>query len=316
MNWLLKTASVEYYFHGTSGLNLQSILAEGLIDHPDKLFSPDYSPRTHEHSIESYGGIYLTQNLMTALSSANRGNRKNKNPNHDAIIVIVKLENKTPHFIMDEDSLPSIQISITEVKKVNANGWWYACWAKDKFDQLDEIADAYLRFFKFYHKLTDTLQPMLENLRPIIKQVAVAHAIWNIALYMKNDWNAKYQFPEFADLDVAQCESDYRRYNSQLTQKARRTIEFMKGEFNNNLRSLQPIYFSGKNKIVAIVRIFDKYSRPDMTGDHNSVIEIIYAQADAKPGLDELEKQYMERIGNNFVIKQTPHKRRLQDIQT
>lgn len=106
MNWYKKAryggAKQErsIWYHGTRGKNLSKILSEGLIAFPkERSWKEDPDASFSAPSRASLGGIYLTQNLMTARSSALR----NKEKNEDMVIVVVEAQPRT--FLLDEDSV-------------------------------------------------------------------------------------------------------------------------------------------------------------------------------------------------------------------
>ena len=90
-------------YHGTHKRNLQSILKQGLIPNPKQREwkeDPDIGPSII--SRQSYEGIYLTENLMTATGSAGR-RTDNSNKEKERIVVVVDIEKATA--IPDEDDL-------------------------------------------------------------------------------------------------------------------------------------------------------------------------------------------------------------------
>ena len=105
MNWYKKAryggAAQErsIWYHGTRGRNLPKILSEGLIAFPKERAWGHSESNFDSPSKASLGGIYLTQNLMTARSSA----IKNKNRNEDMVIVVIEAQPRT--FLMDEDNI-------------------------------------------------------------------------------------------------------------------------------------------------------------------------------------------------------------------
>src|SRR5208337_2478430 len=60
-------AARSIWYHGSSIKNLRSILAQGLIPDPkERAWADDPESSVYTPSRESYGGIYVTQNLLTA----------------------------------------------------------------------------------------------------------------------------------------------------------------------------------------------------------------------------------------------------------
>lgn len=88
------------WYHGSRGQNLDKILSQGLITEPkERAWAEDPSTGFTSPSRSSLGGIYVTQNLMTAISSASRLRKKNEN------LVIVIIEAQPRSFILDEDDI-------------------------------------------------------------------------------------------------------------------------------------------------------------------------------------------------------------------
>jgi RNA:NAD 2'-phosphotransferase (TPT1/KptA family) len=76
MSWykLVKLAAVEYLYHGTSISNLPSVLSEGL----NTQHGLAYDRALDYNTIRTYGGVYFTTNLVTAISSARNANESKK----------------------------------------------------------------------------------------------------------------------------------------------------------------------------------------------------------------------------------------------
>jgi len=94
------------WYHGTRGKNLPSVMSQGLIPDPKKReWAEDPSVGLGNMPRTSLGGVYVTQNLMTAISSANRSrDRKGGEP---AVIVIIELQPRT--LVVDEDHISVAQ---------------------------------------------------------------------------------------------------------------------------------------------------------------------------------------------------------------
>ena len=90
------------WFHGSSIRNLESILHQGLVPElPDpsrRNWAKDPDISEHSPSRESYGGIYVTRNLLTAVSAPRDHNTEGRE-----VVVCMDLQPST--FYMDEDAV-------------------------------------------------------------------------------------------------------------------------------------------------------------------------------------------------------------------
>lgn len=310
MSWLHKLAAQDFYYHGTSIANLQSILAEGLNSNHNRVFTPEFAPREHLHSIESMGGVYFTRNLMTAYGAGGKSNQSKKKSYGDKrVIVIARLENRTPHILPDEDAIPDPEGMINSAMHVLANGWFFADWIQNKYQDIDRVVTAYLDWFQKWFELPPSAQQLLTNLQPTVKNLIMAHANWQVAVYMKDDFR-KLQYPEFANFDVNECEQKYRQHVDELTRKAHRVTSLTpkdSGGMRDNIRSMEPISYRGANRIVAIIVTADN---PDHSYDENyesktyrTFADIVYESQEAASAWSDFIKQYKERIGSNFILR-------------
>lgn len=87
------------YYHGTSSNRIRRILKEGLIPYPkERHFSgSEYKSRGGMRSLESFGGVYLTQDILTAFTYAT--NTREGKP----ALVAVQYDDRTPDAVLDED---------------------------------------------------------------------------------------------------------------------------------------------------------------------------------------------------------------------
>lgn len=90
---------LETMYHGTSDVNLHSILKNGLVINPKNVvWENDNSASVYQSSNRTYGGVYLTKNLYTASSAASNAVRK---LGGNRLIVIVQFQPQSS--ILDED---------------------------------------------------------------------------------------------------------------------------------------------------------------------------------------------------------------------
>ena len=89
------------YYHGTSSTRVRKILKEGLIPYPTTRYfgTQEYKNRGGMRSLEPFGGVYLTQDILTALTYAT--NTREGKP----ALVAVQYDDRTPEAVLDEDSI-------------------------------------------------------------------------------------------------------------------------------------------------------------------------------------------------------------------
>jgi len=262
MTWYnnLKFASVEYMYHGTGMQNLSPILSEGLV--PGR--SLTYDEPLDYSSIRSYGGIYLTKNIMTAYSSGTRNIEKGKSEKSKRVIVMVKIETKTPHIVIDEDLFMSPGFSIQKKMPVSlnvSNSYDYLAYfiTEEMNSKIDDLVDGYIESLKDVLNVSD--DRILINLRPLVSELIRAYLWRQLAYnmntyfqymhpYQKEEFFEKY--PQFRDINVGEWEAKYRSVADNIMRKVHRLKETIEERYSYNLRSLEPISFRGKNKIVLI----------------------------------------------------------------
>ena len=97
--WLKSAAQRGVWYHGSSIRNLPSILHQGLIpEAKDKNWGSDPDASAVSVSRVSYGGIYVTRNLMTAASAP-----KDHNTEGREVVVCMELQPSTMY--LDEDAV-------------------------------------------------------------------------------------------------------------------------------------------------------------------------------------------------------------------
>lgn len=308
MNWLQKIATVELYYHGTSGKNISTILSQGLITTAPKAWGTDDA----ERSRVSYGGIYLTKNLMTATSSAGHANQMMlKSRHHPECLVIVQVETKTPHILMDEDALPIPTAAINNVFHVNANDWYFFSWAHSDFADMDKVIDYYIDLWSYGYKIypksqgksqtEDSNKKYFQYLRNYIKDYIVAYCKREMAIALKHDTYKRYHydFPEWSNLTLEQTESEVRNTANSLSQKAHQLTGKLNADSTSykHIRSMESIGYSGKNKIILVIKIEDL----DRKADYYSALTIMYGNNQS--AIQMLVQDYKSRVGPSFLLK-------------
>ena len=296
MNWLEKIASIGFYYHGTSASKLKSIMSEGLNTHHDLAWGED----TDDRSRVSFGGIYLTKNLMTAIAAGGQANKAFKLRYGDPrAILMIQIENRTPSVLVDEDAMPSPESAINSAFHVNANEWWYKQWVHYGFENMDKAVDNYLQLLGSKWKIPNP--KMIESLKQYVSDVIRAWAKREVAISYKHggEYEMMRDSHDFPSLDpkeytLSNKEAEWRSAMSLLMQKAHRLTSFEVDSFTENVRVLEPITFSGKNKIV-----FACVIQPDE--EYYERVDIVYNRhPEAFP---MFMNDYKQRVGGHFIVR-------------
>lgn len=305
MNWYKKAryggAELErsIWYHGTRSRNLPKILAEGLVPFPkQRSWQNDPSANFNSPSLASLGGIYLTQNLMTARSAA----LKDKNKNEDMIIVAIEAQPRS--FLMDEDDISGIVKSAIKSDKYLTNEWLvaelymakqlnsndsYVQQTQDNYIQksLEEIKRKFTIQNALDEKITNALKYGWDI--SLNRQAAyIDKETWKKAFYrnlsedMNKKLNDKYgeikkqyenieiineKYDEYINSLVLQqpnpqiSESQYAQFVDKLTRLLKafsRPIK-QKETWNSIARTEENIGYSGSNKIICIISENNKY---------------------------------------------------------
>ena len=254
---ILKEAATQniIVYHGTSPKHFQSIMSQGLIADPKKkAWEKDDNTSFYSPSRVSLSGIYVTTNLMTALSAAGNGANSIKD---GQLIVIASIQPKTG--FMDEDDL-NILSQVSSHEYVLAN--LYKLSITDPNNK--ELLDFYNRYKQTFQNilinklkkephqnLNARLEPLLWDLFISALQRQVAH-IDDYTYKRAMDFNDSIPQP-----DKTEAEMQFLKTKEILTKtlKGLANIHNYKdgNVFNFTSRIMQPINFKEPNKILAIV---------------------------------------------------------------
>ena len=294
------------WYHGTSTKYFSSIMSNGLI--PDtKEKSWDADPDASAISVDrsSYGGIYVTKNLLTAYSSAWR--TKNKKGGN-RMIVIMDLQSKS--LIADEDTLVGYLLH-NKISMINAlfdykimkYGSEYAEYQQYVADAREKFATDILKNLLPIHNITNPkLITVLKNYltsaafdATVIRTVAY-HDVSN---YSNQDmWHRNWDLRKIQRADVPNLPSKnegeiiFRKCVDRLT-KLLKSVVSKQDDFNATRKtasSLNAIKFSGSNKIIAIVELIEEKTIPTQ-------VKLLYG---AIP--EDFVKQFREQINSEFTL--------------
>ncbi len=316
MSWykkIIKTASIRYLYHGSSVNNLESILSEGLNNEHSSVYDETYHNEKGERSLESYGGVYLTDNLRTALMAGSTASEKNKVDTDTSVIAIIQIEDTSPSVLLDEDLLSDPHHSISEVTGMNPVG--LTEWVINGFPNIENAVDSYLQNLSSERtQITDNR--FLQGIRPYVYNLLKTYAIQKLAIAINNeDWGTSqlknsypelagligYGFPEKANIpDISTAVQNYRNANALFMQKAKRLTEFMNSNFQNNMRATEPLSYRGKNRIV-LISTYTRLPYNSTEGEYagyNYIIKILYMSNDnvINKYISDIKTKYSNRF--------------------
>lgn len=267
-------------YHGTAVRNLRSIMSHGLLPSPrGRAWADDPDSSFHSASRASLDGVYLTRNLMTALSAASNGANRKYMKEGD-LLIAVEMQPKTA--FADEDDL-NFMATISNMEMEVAD-LYYSLEKGGEMRRFDAAKDKYRdRFFsrlgseiKIHTRAMERLGPMVD----LVFDAALKRQAAYVERYIKN------YFKDLKVPDKSQSEKDFMRAREALT----RTLKSLANPFNHegepfNLtaRVEEPIGFRGTNKIVCVMVVpFDYKEKP----------RLIYGYVP-----DDLLRQWEERKG-------------------
>jgi hypothetical protein len=294
------------WFHGTSTKYFKSIMANGLQPET-KEKSWDVDPDASEITVDrsSYGGIYVTKNLLTAYSSAYRTKTK-KGGNR--MIVIMDLQPRS--LIVDEDAIVNYLVG-SRVSMINAlydykiikYGTEYPEYKQYVDDAREKFANDILKNFLPIHnitnpKLIDILKKYLtsEAFDATVTRTVAYHDMSN---YSNQDmWYRNWDLRKIKREDIPplptkqQGEMVFRKCVDKLTRLLKSIVAKQDdiNAYRKTARSMTPIKFSGSNKIVAIVELIEEKSTPTQ-------VKLLYGTIP-----EDFVQQFREAINSEFTL--------------
>lgn len=268
---LLERAPTVLMYHGTAEKNVRSILRRGLLPKGvDKAWADDPDTSWVQPSRMSLGGVYLTRNLMTAISSSSRGS--NARTGGKRAIIVCQIQPRS--LFADEDDFTHIIKSLDTRQRMpteNAVANLYVTqtyhprsdrkvWEREYDEWRNEWTD--LRASRLLLTLRK-IHPRLESRVREILYEGFPNVVSRLAAYLPrqtNEWflggiqssreiSEPIEFPS-----IAEGESRFRELARQLTRtlKVFAREDARKSSFNITGRLMKPIDFRGANRIVAI----------------------------------------------------------------
>ncbi len=267
-------------YHGTAFRNLRSIMSHGLIPRPrSRAWREDPNSSFNSASRASLDGIYVTRNLMTALSAATNGANREYMEEGD-ILVAIEMQPKTA--FADEDDLNFMAtVADNEMKVADL----YSMLGKPKYKEYVENAKEEYRdrVFRRIDSYLDLHPSAMERLGGLVDEVFEA-ALRRQAAYSWRQLVSYFKDVEAPEKSEAEREFMVARERLTRTMKSLANPFRYKSEpFNLTGRVEEPIGFRGANRIVCVLHVpFDYKQRP----------RLIYGEVP-----DDLIRQWEERKG-------------------
>lgn len=282
------------WYHGTSTKYLNSILSQGLIPDPkEKSWDADPSASQSSFDRTTYGGIYVTKNLMTAYSAAWRTAQKTKS---SRLIVMLDLQSKS--LIADEDDITFYLKQYPDSLAL----WYFKVMKYPENETAENMAEMEKNKTQWANHIINRLEDSYEIKNPKIKEVLMNYlknegflaTLTRTVSYINNkylwhrNWNLIDADPQNIPALPSKQEGEliFRKFVNKLTKLLKLVVN--RDFFSPKGRSLEPIRFAGSNKIVCIVELIESHGQ-------SSKIKIHYGNLPA-----DFIKQYKERINSDF----------------
>lgn len=308
---------VQIWYHGTSMKKIPAIMSRGLDPNvPQKNKSWGSDPNVDVLNLDktSYGGIYVTRNLMTSTSAAFRTSRQDKT---NRAVVILSLQNRS--LIGDEDDFAgrlqhlhahlagsvyhSIYPYMWEIYGPPDYHKEYAYQAKDKWVENGMIS--------LFYDNPGANENLKKEVRRLLYTEGYAAMLTRSVSYLKKkeshtdywEWRKAYadvhKLPNY-DMEVeipdppssVEGEKRYRSFIDKLTRTMKYKARDFAASFSATARSMEPIKFNGTNRIIAIVELV-----PGVVNKYHDDIRILYGKLP-----EDFIAQWKERIGELTIV--------------
>jgi len=299
----LAKAKPVYLYHGTNKDNLSSILSQGLIPEPkERAWQEDPHASWHSPSRKSLPGIYLTDNLMTAISATHHGRFEKRKSN--PVIIIVQVQPQS--LLMDEDKLYSVDDIVFPGYNVNeyvAVELYLEWMTKENSKFVQEARNEYIKNSLssiLYRAKEKQLHPKLEEeLRKILESgfyVALTRKIVHIDekyyINLASRYNKDFYHNAPKRPSIAEAEILFKTYQDKLSKllKIFARPANLEDLWNFTARSIEPIRFSKSNRIIAI---FEEIREENY---HENRLKLIYPNR-----LEEIPKEAYDKFVNDWT---------------
>jgi len=302
----------ELMYHGTTNKFLKSILSNGLLPSTkEKVWDLDKNASFYKASLQSYGGTYFTNNLLTAISSGR--NAVSKLGGDDIIIIIAQLQPRSS--LPDEDNFYSmvdgaLNYAVGEKGKYNPTELFYVLTYWDyinKTERFKELVNDFVDKFKsMSSNETDNFWPEKHNIPKLLfdkMEKLFRDAIIRKISYLKKydlksyssratdiEWD---ELDKYLEFDKNKAEQDYAQALNDVMNTLKSQVYKMNSDWNKTYRITEPVRFSGKNKIVAIIEM-ENY----IYGDGDKKMIVWYGDIPPK-----FKADFDERLGYKYSIE-------------
>lgn len=297
-------------YHGTSPNFARKILSEGLVPDPKKRSWVEDSEATFEMLPRtSLPGVYLTDNLLTALSSARHARSSSES---DFAIVVVDVEEKT--LVHDEDTLKgALKFNVRHMMPEGRT--FMGPVVLSMYDRMvkGELDDGIEKSAKAFLSNTDmsSVRGYGENRMPLAIDLykayltrQTAYTVPEVSWFAKEkDWKKmKEEISRRFEVDLSGLPKP-EEADRVLMEKLRRVSDKLRpsqaagyaaSNLNKTYRSLESIAFSGSNRIIAIVLIHIA------TTPYR--IKFIYGNPE-DPKLDKFFKDFREKMSDRYTVE-------------
>jgi hypothetical protein len=281
-------------YHGTTDKFLNSILSQGLIPAPKEgSWRGKYDDGTESNpSLASLEGTYLTKRIPTAMSYAYDANRKAAKG--FGVPIVIQAEIVPQNTYADEDNIDIEAVASKVIMSYTGRPWnpWYVRGLKDGAPEIyREMQDDFAKAFHERYS-PGPLQKLNKELLHWAFDVAVERRL-PYAADANSSWNATSSYwmavERFAGADKVSALKDAQghtkhpdnflspveaeKQNKAMQERITRTYRQYGASIGNewaSMRTVNPIKFTGRNKITAIVSL--------PTNDDNRVIRILYGK--------------------------------------
>lgn len=266
-------------YHGTAFRNLRSIMSHGLMPRPrNRAWKDDPDSSFHGASRASLDGIYLTRNLMTALSAATNGANREYMKEGD-LLIAVEVQPKT--LFADEDDFNFMSnVSGMEMEVADL---YYSLERGGDTGRLEAAREKYRD--RFFSRASEV------GVHPHMKQrlMSMVDAVFEAAIRRQAAYSGYYLKNYFRDVeapDKGSAEREFMRAREALTRTMKslaNPFRHSREPFNLTGRLEEPIGFRGTNRIVCVLHV---------PFDYKQMPRLIYGDVP-----EDLVRQWEERKG-------------------
>lgn len=289
-------------YHGTAGRHLSSILSQGLIvDSKEKVWKEDPAASFYSASRISIGGIYLTKNLMTAISSAS--NAVLDKQNEKRLIILIQV--MPGSIAADEDLLPS-SLNVTSYNGTSSES--ISCYLWSELNNNLDISEARQNYIdlnlkRISYNIPNINQSLTQRLSELLFEGFEIALARNVS-YVNADDYKMFSLRISTNIPIQPnkqaAEQNYSKYLDRLTKVLKQLSinEINREQFGiRSARIENNIRFSGSNKILAILEL-----APVKSFDY--AVKIIYSSNDknTNKALDDFKAQYSANMSKDFNI--------------